>query len=591
MPEPQADGGPRIPAVLAFLGPLGLYAFTAARTVQGGDSAEFGLLGMQGGVAHPPGYPLYTIIVRLFGLLPIDPPFLRVSLSSAVCGAAAVFVLYRVGWRLTRNAWASLGAALAFALTPIQWRLAGVPEVFALHALLVALAMLCTIRLSQATPERRGREAALLGLVAGLGLANHLTIVLCAPLFLGAVVHGFRTDGRQAGLRSLAIMAAMTLVGMLPYLLLFPWSHADPAKALVWGRTGTLPGFIHHVLRREYGTFSLHNDKAHETFSTVYIVRAGRALVVDYAYVFFLAGVAGVALSLRARQAAGMVLLACLFLAGVAFPSLISFPETDLTVEVAERFFLLPLVLFVPFVAWGLAAVLDRYASLRFVLPLALAMGAATGWQQACWRQDTILQQYVVATTQHLPPNAVVMGTGDNLFGAMEWRRLVLRVRPDILYIDPYSLRGSWYYERIRAQLGEVPLPYDGAETHIADLGNLLARYRPTFYLPALVPDVKGQVNVESRGLLFQVVPPNGRPQGTDEQRALLERDTAALGGPFPEPTDAWNEQLVKSVLTLWVRLSDMYSVAGRTADADAAARRALDIAPPSQVERWTAER
>ena len=89
MSERQTDGGPRLPAALAFFGPLALYAWTAARTVQGGDAAEFGLIGLRGGVAHPPGYPLYSLLLRLFGHLPINPPFFRVALTSVVCGAAA----------------------------------------------------------------------------------------------------------------------------------------------------------------------------------------------------------------------------------------------------------------------------------------------------------------------------------------------------------------------------------------------------------------------------------------------------------------------------------------------------------------------
>jgi lipoprotein signal peptidase len=592
MTEPQSDGGPKLPAVLAFFGPLALYAFTAACTVQGGDAAEFGLIGLMGGVPHPPGYPVYAVIARLFGLLPINPPFLRISLASALCGAAAVFVVQRVGWRLTRNPWAAFGAAMAFALAPLHWRLSGIPEVFSLHALLVALAMLFTIRLVTAAKEERPREAIALGLIAGLGLANHLTMVLAAPLFLGSLVHVFKNDGRQAGLRVLGLMTAATLVGLLPYFLLVPWAHADAEKALIWGKTGTLRGLIHHVLRREYGTFSLHADKRLESvFGTAYIVRAMKALVEGYAYLFFLAGLVGVAVVVRARKAAGIVLLLCLFLAGVVFPSLITFPENYVTIEVAERFFIMPLVLFAPFVAWGLAAAFQRYASLRFVLPVALVLGGAAGWHQASWRRDTILHQYVSAIVQNVPPNAVIIGQGDSLLTAMEWRRIVLGVRPDVQYVDPFTLRGSWYYERVRRALPEVPLPYDAQEPHAADLGMLIAKYRPTFYAPWLLNEVKGKVVVIPWGLLFRVGVPGMKPPLLPLQRDRLEKDTAALGGPLPEPADAWSREMIRGVLTPWSLLSETYSTAGQTAEADAVTRRITEILPPRLLETWTGDR
>jgi hypothetical protein len=88
-------------AMLCFLAPLVAYTLTSARTVQAGDSPEFAMLGVFGGVAHPPGYPLYTLLVRLAAQLPIEPLFFRLSLASALCGAAAVVVLQRVVLRLT----------------------------------------------------------------------------------------------------------------------------------------------------------------------------------------------------------------------------------------------------------------------------------------------------------------------------------------------------------------------------------------------------------------------------------------------------------------------------------------------------------
>jgi hypothetical protein len=50
---------------------LVLYALGAARTVQGGDAGEFMTIAATGGVAHPPGYPAFSLRVRLTALLPI----------------------------------------------------------------------------------------------------------------------------------------------------------------------------------------------------------------------------------------------------------------------------------------------------------------------------------------------------------------------------------------------------------------------------------------------------------------------------------------------------------------------------------------
>src|SRR4051812_1979972 len=138
---------------LCFVLALSLYVWTAARTVQGGDAGEFGLIGILGGIAHPPGYPLYSLLARLAGVLPFGPPFYRVALASAVCGAASVALVRRVTWRWSGHRFASIATALVYATAPLSWRLAGIPEVFTLHALLVAALLLAALRLVESAPD------------------------------------------------------------------------------------------------------------------------------------------------------------------------------------------------------------------------------------------------------------------------------------------------------------------------------------------------------------------------------------------------------------------------------------------------------
>jgi len=80
----------RVPCVLAlalFGATFAAYALTAARSVCWGDSAEFVTVATTLGIAHPPGYPLYTLLGALVVRLPFGTPFLRMSLLSALFAA------------------------------------------------------------------------------------------------------------------------------------------------------------------------------------------------------------------------------------------------------------------------------------------------------------------------------------------------------------------------------------------------------------------------------------------------------------------------------------------------------------------------
>jgi len=92
-PDAQAAlAGPRawVAPAVAFLGLLALYVATLAPSIMGGDSGELTASALTGGVPHPPGYPLFALLARLFAALPLGhSPAWRVNLLSATSTAAA----------------------------------------------------------------------------------------------------------------------------------------------------------------------------------------------------------------------------------------------------------------------------------------------------------------------------------------------------------------------------------------------------------------------------------------------------------------------------------------------------------------------
>src|SRR5438477_9692102 len=79
-----------IPGVFAFV----LYLVTCSPTVNFTDSGELITVAWTGGIAHPPGYPLYTLIGILFVHLPFGDPAWRMNLISALFAAVAVSLFY-----------------------------------------------------------------------------------------------------------------------------------------------------------------------------------------------------------------------------------------------------------------------------------------------------------------------------------------------------------------------------------------------------------------------------------------------------------------------------------------------------------------
>ena len=105
----------------AVLGPLALYVATLPRTVVLEDDGLFLMAGVHLGIAHPPGYPLYTLIVHLFTRLPfLDAAFLG-HLSSAVLGALACGAVYCCARLLRASPAPALTAAWLFGVSEQFW--------------------------------------------------------------------------------------------------------------------------------------------------------------------------------------------------------------------------------------------------------------------------------------------------------------------------------------------------------------------------------------------------------------------------------------------------------------------------------------
>ena len=82
---------------------LGVYIVTLALTVTMIDSGELALACAGPGIAHPTGYPLYTILGRLFYLLSNLEPVLASNLFSAIAASIAVTALFLICTTLIEN--------------------------------------------------------------------------------------------------------------------------------------------------------------------------------------------------------------------------------------------------------------------------------------------------------------------------------------------------------------------------------------------------------------------------------------------------------------------------------------------------------
>ncbi len=252
-------------AIAAFV----LYLSTLAPTLSWGwrgmgvDGGELLAAAHSLGVPHPSGYPTYMLFLKGFGsIVAIGDFAFRGNLASAVLGALTVGLLYWFTLLIARGqyrdspewlaALVSSFAALTFAATPLFWSQSVITEVYTLNTVFVgALAVLAVhiVTGSWRDRDRSGRRLrrllAVFGIVVGLGMGNHLTLLaIAAPLALWIAI---QTRPRVA---DMAWGIAGLVVGLSVYAYLPIRAGAVPP--VNWGDASSAEGFIWMLSGRAY---------------------------------------------------------------------------------------------------------------------------------------------------------------------------------------------------------------------------------------------------------------------------------------------------------------------------------------------------
>ena len=212
------------------------FALYRATLLPGFDFGDTGFFQTRVGAASltpRDGYPLYFAIGNLFVRISGLEPARALNLASAVEGAVACGLLVLVADELAGSLLAAIAAALAFAVSYTFWSQAIIAEVYALHAVFVALTTLLVLRWDARPTLPR---LTLFFAAYALGFGNHLSMILLLPGFaaflLIAAPSGWRSMLQP---RVIAIALGLAAAGALQYAWnfrgLWEWPNQPPTFA------------------------------------------------------------------------------------------------------------------------------------------------------------------------------------------------------------------------------------------------------------------------------------------------------------------------------------------------------------------------
>ena len=559
------------PAALG-LAALGVYIGTLARSVPTGDSGELITAAYVGGVAHPPGYPIYTMLGWLAThVLPGSPAVIMNALS-AVAGAGAVVVLSILTARLLVPGWprsddrasglvAGLAAGASLALSTIFWTYSLVAEVFALNNLFAAAILLVAIEWYR----DRSRVWALLslGLLSGLAAAHQQQIIFLAPGLLVLLITGLVEESDQqprrrrararkvptVRFRHFAWAVGLIGVGLTAYLYLPLAASGDPV--MNFGDPENADRLWRVLWRIDYGdSFQLIPGSERGAYGEnlgLYLESLWRS----FTPVGIALALAGFVYLARRHRVEFWAILAAFVTSGPLFVLLASSPiNTPITEGIVERFYMLSSVVLAITIGAGVLYSMIGIGLLTSLRPAVVVTSvgvlavllygtlAAIRWDDVDQSDNRVAQNYGRDIIKRLEPDAMLLTRGDHNYTSLVHAQYVEGLRPDVAIVEIELLQRDFYLEELSARYPAIDFPWDVYNDNVNSLIDLVEANiddMPIYLVgPMPVDLIEAVVEVRS-GLARRV----SLDEDADQYEAFIADPSLATDLDYPTETYA----------------------------------------------------
>jgi len=525
-----------------------VYATTMNPTVSFIDSGELASVASTLGIAHPTGYPLFTILGRIAALVPMDAAIIvKLNVSNLLLVALSVGMFFEVsvlvglssiGQRRPKKprtdqekslVMAAAVGTLIVGLSSTVWAQSSAVEVYSLHLLMIMIVLFSFVKgmeeLSNDS-ESISRWFLLFLFALGLSFTNHMTTLLLAPAFLYLY---FRLQGlRSSSLTLLLKTSPFFALGLSLYLFLPLRSSTGPL--LDWGHPADVERFLWHVSGKQFRSWIFSGFESAEKQLSYFI---GHFPSEFNWFAIALMAVGFLSLLWKRRQLLVFVLL--LIVGCVAY-------SVNYDIHDIDSYFLLAYVGAGLLIVFGIQELILRvFASARVhpSLLVILLLVPVLQWKNSRNIVDEsdnfLVSDYTQNILASVDSNAVILTyQWDYFVSASYYEQHVLGQRPDVVVIDKELLRRSWYFlqlersypwliersrDRISAFLKELwkfehEQPYDGNTIEAAYNGMIndmllkASESRPVYVGSEIEPQFAPGFERIPEGLLLRLVRP-----------------------------------------------------------------------------------
>ena len=455
-----------------------VYLFTLAPSVVQIDSGELATVQATLGIAHPTGYPLFTMIGYLFSLIPL--PFSKIFqlniLAAIYCSVGIGVFTYTIKYCLDNltvfkkknsskesakkekkkakeqptekqsdipenfKLLTAVFGGLTLAFSRTFWFQSTSVEVYSLHLLLITLIILFLLKAYIKSFENdKLINWLLFAFFLALSFTNHLTTLMILPGT--AYLYFSRYKFNSASFKKLALMISLFVVVLVVVYSYLP-IRAAQNPILNWGNPIDWERIYRHVTGRQYQVWLFTSfDSAGKQFNHFWSI-----LPFEF-FIGLLLALIGLFVSLFKSKSLGwFILITFLFTL---------FYSINYDIHDIDSYFLLAFVMVSFSAALGALKFLEmknlpkNYSLIG--LGIVLAIQLFFNFREVNQSNVYTYEDYTKAILNTVPENSIIFSyQWDYFISASYYYQFVENYRRDVTVIDKELLRRSWYYKQIQ---------------------------------------------------------------------------------------------------------------------------------------------
>lgn len=484
-----------------------VYLFTMAPSVVQIDSGELATVQITLGIAHPTGYPLFTIVGFLFSLIPL--PFTKIfqmNLLSAIFSSVSVgvfvytvkLVLDNLGLFNTKENvkkhkvkkikkkdkskkktvtandniipedvkyLSAVFGGLILAFSKTFWFQSTSVEVYSLHLLLITLIILLLLKaFISSINNDKILPWIIFALFLALGFTNHMTTLLILPgvAYLYFLRYGFNSSSvKRVGLMILFFIPVLVI-----FYSYFP-IRASQSPLLNWGNPIDLERILRHISGKQYQVW-LFSSTAAAKKQFVHFVET---LPVEFSISLIIAAIGLFTAFIKAKRF--FIFLIITFLFTILYS--INYDIHDI-----DSYFLLAYISIAFFIVFGVLKLYELTGKNKnvFILPglllVTLIIQFYSNFDKVNQHGIYTFEDYTKAVVGSVTEDAIIFSyQWDYFISSSYYYKNVEGYRKDVAVIDKELLRRSWYYNQLS---NSFPGLFDGVQNDVNE------------FLTALVP-------------------------------------------------------------------------------------------------------